>query len=280
MTTTDRTHEGLQASRRSIVRGAAWSVPVVAVSTAAPAFAASPCDPLTITSFPMTGGSIGAASNGTRTWSRSLSTSTGASTTSTIQLSATSSYTNSMARAADQGIYAHFGTTNNAGNTGTPGLQMFQERGTASVATPSAHAGTYTFTFSRPVTNLTFTLSDIDYYAYSEQTWWGGTNNFYQYDDRVAVSSSESTFTVQSRGGNIVSSSIGSNDNPFRTNAAGQSAGNIDLDQGAGNVVLRAAGPLTTFSVTYWNGFTNANTQSRIQVTLLSAMSFTYAPCG
>lgn len=32
---------GLRASRRNVVRGAAWSVPVIAVATAAPAFAAS-----------------------------------------------------------------------------------------------------------------------------------------------------------------------------------------------------------------------------------------------
>ncbi|WP_224278122.1 hypothetical protein [Nocardioides lacusdianchii] len=35
--------QGLRASRRNLVRGAAWSVPVVAVATAAPAFAASTC---------------------------------------------------------------------------------------------------------------------------------------------------------------------------------------------------------------------------------------------
>ena len=33
-------------SRRTVARGAVWSAPIVAVSTAAPAFAASPCDPV------------------------------------------------------------------------------------------------------------------------------------------------------------------------------------------------------------------------------------------
>ena len=35
--------EHVSPSRRSVVRGAAWSVPVVAVAATAPAFAASPC---------------------------------------------------------------------------------------------------------------------------------------------------------------------------------------------------------------------------------------------
>lgn len=37
------TRDQRQPSRRTVVRGAAWAVPTVAVATAAPAFAASPC---------------------------------------------------------------------------------------------------------------------------------------------------------------------------------------------------------------------------------------------
>lgn len=40
--------QGLRASRRNVVRGAAWSVPVIAVATAAPAYAASPCPAVTL----------------------------------------------------------------------------------------------------------------------------------------------------------------------------------------------------------------------------------------
>lgn len=36
----------MAATRRTVVRGAAWSVPVVAVATTAPAYAASPCETL------------------------------------------------------------------------------------------------------------------------------------------------------------------------------------------------------------------------------------------
>lgn len=42
MSNTDDGTHALSASRRNVVRGAAWSVPVVAVATTAPAFAASP----------------------------------------------------------------------------------------------------------------------------------------------------------------------------------------------------------------------------------------------
>lgn len=238
---------------------------MVAVATAAPAFAASPCDAITVNNFPMSGGTVGTAADNTRTWSRTLVTGTSA-----LQLSATSSYTNSMRRAADQAPYAHFGTTGDAGNTGTVGLQMFQERRTQSVSNPIDHAGTYTYTFGRPVTNLSFTLSDIDYYAFSQYG-----NSFRQYDDRVAVTSPAGPVTVVSRAANIAQTSQGTQADPFRPNVNG----NIDLDDGSGNVAVRIAGPVSTFSITYWNGFPNANTNSRIQVTLLSNMSFTYQPC-
>jgi hypothetical protein len=260
---------GMSTTRRTLVRGAAWSVPVVAVAATAPAFAASPCDAITLPSFALSGGTTGTASNGTRTWTKSLTTGT-----STLTLSATSSYTGSMAMASNQSPYAHFGTAADAGNTNTVGLQMFQERGTANVTTPSDHAGTYTYTFTRPVTNLTFTLSDIDRYQYQEGRW--NPVDYYQYDDRVAVTSSQGAFTVQSRGSNVVTSSLGTVANPFRP----IESGNIDLDEGMGNAVVRFAGPMTTFAITYWNAFANANADSRIQVTLLSNMSFTYAPCG
>lgn len=40
--------EVISTSRRTLVRGAAWSVPVIAATTAAPAFAASPCPAVTL----------------------------------------------------------------------------------------------------------------------------------------------------------------------------------------------------------------------------------------
>lgn len=256
---------------------------MIATAATAPAFAASPCDVLAVSSFPFFGGSTGTQGTGnnqTRTWSRTLVTPTSGGGSSPIQLSATSSYSGSMGRAADQSTYAHFGTTANAGGTGTAGLQMFQERGTSNVGTGNAgnSAGTYTYTFSRAVTNLQFTLSDIDYYAYTQGFF--NPTEYRQYDDRVAVSSLQGGFTVQSRGANIVSTSAGTVSDPFRTSTTGQAAGNIDLDEGAGNAVVKFAGPITSFSITYWNGFDNANTSSRIQVSLISNMSFTYQPCN
>lgn len=41
----------MSVTRRSVVRGAAWSVPAVAVAAQAPAFAASPCSPVSLSSF-------------------------------------------------------------------------------------------------------------------------------------------------------------------------------------------------------------------------------------
>ena len=43
MTNVNATRRGIQPTRRSVVRGAAWSMPVVAVAATAPAYAASTC---------------------------------------------------------------------------------------------------------------------------------------------------------------------------------------------------------------------------------------------
>lgn len=50
--TTQHTGESLKTTRRTLVKGAAWSVPVVAMGSTAPAFAASP-------TFNITGVTIG-----------------------------------------------------------------------------------------------------------------------------------------------------------------------------------------------------------------------------
>jgi hypothetical protein len=263
---------GTGPSRRAIVRGAAWTVPVVAVAATAPAYAASPCDTIVLDDFSLAGGTVAGASNA-RTWTRTQTTAVAGGGSSALQLSAASGYTGSMARAGDQSGYSHFSTTTNAGATGTPGLQMFQARGTANVGSGNTgnHTGVYTYTFSRAVTDLEFTISDIDYFT---------SNNGNQYDDRVAVTSPQGTPSVVSRGANILSTSTGTVANPFRTSTAGANQGNIDLDDGAGNVVVRFTGPITSFSITYWNGFVNANADTRIQVTLLSNMSLSYKPCN
>lgn len=130
-------------SRRSVVRGAAWSMPVIAVAANAPAFAASPCQnktqllPVTWASTATLTSRSGTAANGT-----------------TVNVTA---------------AYTRSGLT--PGSLGTGNLGVQQSGASFSIVnnTPALLAGdasanfqTVTLTFSVPVFGLTFSIDDID----------------------------------------------------------------------------------------------------------------------
>lgn len=141
-------------SRRTIVKGAAWSVPVVAAAIAVPGAAASVCDSNGViqwgTSFTKTGATTG---NGTVTTSSGDVVSFTASTTFGTS---TRPYTQ------------HF----NAGGppvsgTGPLGLMLATELMPGQPEAPNSNrdqrfAVITTFTFDKPVSDLTFTIWDID----------------------------------------------------------------------------------------------------------------------
>lgn len=133
-------------SRRTVVRGAAWSVPVVAVATAAPAFAASPCTAKTAL-LPVT-------------WS---ATSTTTSQTGTTTTGATVSVAAAYTRAGLSP--GSLGSGNLGAQTASSTRDSFAiVNNTPALLTgdPSTNFQTVTFTFSEPVFGLTFSIDDID----------------------------------------------------------------------------------------------------------------------
>lgn len=132
-------------SRRTVVRGAAWSVPVIAVATAAPAFAASPCAtktalmPVTWAASTGTTRQTGTAANGTTVNVTAAYTASGLTPGS---LGTGNMSPQSAARASDS-----FAIVNN-----TP----------AALGDPSTNFQTVTFAFTQPVFGLTFSIDDID----------------------------------------------------------------------------------------------------------------------
>lgn len=129
-------------SRRSVVRGAAWSVPVIAVAANAPAFAASPCQNKTAL-LPVTW-----ASTSTQT-SRS-GTATNGTTVNVSAAYTPSGLTPGSLGAGNLGVQqtgASFSIVNN-----TP----------TGLSDPSSNFQTVTFNFSVPVFGLTFSIDDID----------------------------------------------------------------------------------------------------------------------
>lgn len=176
--------ETVRPSRRSVVRGAAWSVPVVSMAATAPAFAASPCAKSTIV-----WSSLGRS--GTTFTSTSIS-----GVTVTLTLS---------------------GATTAAGNRT---ISTTQTGGQSSVlrfysTSTNNSSQTATFSFTRTsngqpvnVTNLSFSFLDIDS---------GGRS----WDDRVLVNTGGFAFTIVNPTYVI---GTGTSGNPFRGATSNTSA--------------------------------------------------------
>jgi hypothetical protein len=243
-------------TRRTVVRSAAWAVPAVAVVSAAPAFAASNCTTYSVTNFGLTNGVL---SNNGDTW-------TGTHVVAgqpSIWMQVSSTRTGSM-----QAYTEHFGTVSNAGGTGRPGLRLHQRRATANVGSAqAAHAGVYTVTFERPVTNLVVTLTDIDLARESQ-------NYGRQWDDRVTITS-PAAWSVLTHGDNILGTGADVS-NALRT----ETNSNLPNTSGLGNVTLGFTGPVSQFTINYWNGFSNADSDSRSQLIFLNSISFEHEVCA
>ena len=227
--------------------------------TAAPAYAASQSCRTYPVQFALDGGRRTSSTN----WSR---TRTVTGTSETITLTSSASYTSGIS--GDSRSYTTFA---NAGGLGGRGLWLAQTRSgrVSTDAQAYARRGTYTFTFSKPVTNLRFTLTDID-------------NNPGDYRDRVALSPG---FVVEAKGSSVANSVTstpsvphGAAANPFRP--VGDTASLGDTSS-AGNVRVLYAGPVTTFSIEYWNREPTISwSQDGTQWIFLAGMSFDREVCA
>ena len=255
-------HEQTRPTRRTVARAAAWTVPVVAVATAAPAFAASPCDQRLNANFDWDGPS--------NTFSRTSSTSAvatydpdgSAGPVPALTLTAAASYTGNMKSGAEFSGNGNnnFTLATQVGGLGISGLQM--EQATTSTSPQGYNdRGTYTFTFSRPVTNLQFTITDIDS----------------QSDDFLDLLVPSAGYTVVSKSP-TVQSGTSNGTQFFYQQYTSNPYDNVTSN--GGNLELRYAGPLTSFSITYSNyaGSYASNIDTN-QAIFLTDLRFDYKPC-
>lgn len=150
-------------SRRTVVRGAAWSVPVVAVAATAPAFAASPC--ATRYNF--------ALDWGTTPYNRANARSATATVSSTGSTPLTVTFTSTSSSAANVPdttrnltIPANTGTgttadpvvTSLGGRAGERGVMLYH----ASSTPGRDNRQDVAITFARPVRGLKFYVTDVD----------------------------------------------------------------------------------------------------------------------
>lgn len=192
-------------TRRTLLAASAWSVPVVALASAAPAYASSGC--LT-TSYQLNWGEQGAWTYGPtgpdtpgngvgQIVAMPVSEPVAGQVFDPLSITFTNTFHGDMQRAGDLTTEGNMIVTPGAvGGTGARGLEMWQQMGsTGSRTTSTVHDDrqTITFDFGRPVTDLSFTITDIDAHQANN---WSGTG---QYRDAVYVSQAPTSVALGDR---------------------------------------------------------------------------------
>ncbi len=235
-------------SRRTLTAGAVWLAPVVAVGVAAPAYAAS-CGP----SFPaLIDWGVTSYVRMSATSGRATVTPSGGVGNVTVDFTSTFNRYSPTTDFEDANLQVH---PNSVGALGQQGLAFFQTRNN-NANDSNTYGQTVVIDFNgRPVTNLSFTLTDID----------SSSGN---YTDNVGFSVAPTSF--QLLGTNL--QGTGTYSSPFRKTGNNFSVGG---NNSGGNVSVTFAGPLTTLTMKYWNS--QATNQ---QVVYIADMSFSAKEVG
>ena len=258
-------------SRRHVVRTAAWTVPVMAASVAAPAYAAS-CGSTSYT-YALNWGTVtyatstsGSGPTLTKTGTASV---TGPAGSTPVVATFTSKSVGTDTRTANN-LTVDAATYPDVGDSGATGL-LLQHQGIAVGRNTSRQE--LRIQFNRPVTGLSFTISDID----ANNAFGGGqSNDFY---DRVELTGTR-TFTTTSRGGGnfyVIGTGVaGTENNAFEGPWRMYNNSTIASDNGddAGNVDVTYPGSVQDITLTYWNARGAGN-----QAIFLGAFTFTALGC-
>lgn len=269
----------VRPTRRSVTRAAAWSVPVIAVATAAPAYAASPCDPrkdqvlkwsaatTTVVRTPNNNGLVA---------DFDPDGASGPIPALTLTMSAT--FVGNMAPGLEPGVQnangdgqqLNYTITSNVGGLGTSVSALCMQQATSSTEPQGAgDRGSYTFTFSQPVSNLRFTLTDID----------SSSNDFW---DAIALVPAP-TSAVPANSNYLVTSTTDSRGvtvSPAFWRPSNNNTGLDNVTRNDGNLVVTYAGPISSFRIAYFNNQTSfSSTIDTDQVVYITDMTVDYKPC-
>lgn len=259
-----------QVSRRTLVRGAAWSVPVVSIAAAAPAFAASPCDSIPgVIDWAVTGRySRVSASVATYT----IPDPDGAGPGQPLVLTITNTFLGSNTKLGFENSNNgndNLRTFNNVGGSTATSLCLHQapvrESDMVGTWTGDTNKSVTNFSFSRAVTGLTFTLRDID----------SANGDFL---DGIAITGA--AFTPSIINSAFVQGTATTTD-PLRAANDNTAVGDNSSN---GNVNISMP-TVTSFDLHYWNLESTAsdswwNNIDQDQKVFLSSFDFSYKPCG
>lgn len=282
-------------TRRRVTTGLAWSAPAVAAAVAAPLAAATPCF---TTTFSDSWSSTNYRRVTTTTSVYQAPDPDGAGPASGVRIDISASYGSNLqaGKAVGSGNWNLQASTNGTqGGSYTQYLAFHQAprvseyRGgglydddgwdftTASMgsATQQANTAAYTFTFDRPVDNLSFTILDID--STDNSTWLSSNQDFWDIVWLSAVNGSSPVSYSQTKADSTHLLGDGSFSNPWR---ARNSNSPVDPSSAVGNVTVSFAEPLTQFTVYYGHGLRKRNGSSDPdQNIFISNLSFTHSVC-
>jgi hypothetical protein len=257
-------------SRRNVVRTAAWTVPVVAATVAAPAFAAS-CGTTSYTwlldwgnedttdSFSTAYPSPTTNGSGVRAGTATITGPTG-TTPMTVTFTSTSVGTDTR---TNNNLRVDAANYPNIGGTGGTGL-LLQHQNITSGRDNSRQE--VVIAFGRLVSNLQFSVTDIDS---NDQA--GNSSDFY---DRVELTGTPSyTFTAR-QGNNTYVIGSGTSADPWRMYDQDVATNDTGTNSNRGNVNLTYAGPVSSITLTYWTSRGAGN-----QAIFLSDLSFSASGC-
>ncbi|MGO2750420.1 MAG: hypothetical protein ACTIA6_10260 [Pseudoclavibacter sp.] len=201
----------LAPSRRTIVAGAAWSIPVIAATMAAPAHAASQCDP-----------------NVTLDWASNFTRTSNVSGTGSVTTPAGEVITFTLSSALGPRLSIPAGSSL---GTNAAGL-LISDRQTVAAADLSydtRYRQRVTITFDTPIQNLRFSIADVD----------GINSGGSFYREYVAVTGVTATATP---GAQVVLSTAADTYRPLTDNP-------IDETDPAGTVQYVVAGNVTSLNI-------------------------------
>ncbi len=268
----------VKPGRRTVLKSAVWTAPVIVVAAPAPALAASQCQ-----RFDLTWAGTNQNSTFTRTSATSAQTvvtATGSTTTNTIK------FTTSFAGQMVPGGYGSGVDDGGASNLVVSGLTyggsyagalQIQQHYDPALAGSWTGLGTranrqqvvvsFTNSSGAPITvcNLRLTITDID------QSVAGGTATTNRYRDRVDVSPSPNTTVV---GADITGT--GTAADPYKNETTSLN----NQTATAGNITLGWNGPVSSVTLTYWNGSTNPNSTGTMGTQAIYLADITYDNCA
>lgn len=211
--------------RRTLIAAGAWTIPVVAAATAAPAYAASPCPGGTTNSVTWAVNTGGAATSTTQTGRVAGNT-----------LSVSSDY-NSVAAGTGSISASRNMVSYPIGNAMPPSFELSNNIPADTTPNPQDYYQTATFTFTKRVAKLTFTIEDIDSSTGGSAFW-----------DRVAIIPQSNSAASGTFRASTTLSGTGSTGSPWLTQGTNSPGAYVATQA----VDVTITGGFTSFAIRYW----------------------------